>query len=120
MTEMEGADRARALLRVSRYGDDVTEGAADFPSAALGADGVIAYAWRTNSVRAAVYSFDDQAAAQAADDTVRADGLSGRKVATTINGALLMVASAAEDDLAGQELLGALRSNFAGRERDRE
>lgn len=120
MTTMEGADRARALLGVRGYGDEVTEGEADFPAAELGANGVIAYAWRTSSARAAVYAFDDQDAARVAEESVNADQRSGREVATTVNGALLMVATAADDDLAGQQLLGELRSNFAGRERDRE
>jgi hypothetical protein len=120
MTTMEGADRARALLGVRRWGDEVTDGAADVPAAEVGAAGVIAYTWRTSSVRAAVYAFDDQDAARAAEESLQASGSAGRVLATTVNGALLMVASAADDDLAGQELLGELRSNFAGRERDRE
>ena len=115
---MEGADRARALLGVRGFGDDVSETEPDVPVEELGAIGAIAYEWRTSSVRAAVYAFDDQDAARAAEDALVTPA--ERVVATTVNGALLMVASAAEDDLLGQDQLGRLRSNFAGRERDRE
>ena len=115
---MQGADRARALLGVRGFGDDVSEAAPDVPAAELGATGAIAYEWRASSVRAAVYAFDDQDAALAAEDALMAP--SERQLATSVNGALLMVATAADDDLFGQELLTQLRSNFAGRERDRE
>jgi hypothetical protein len=117
---MEGADRARALLGVRRFGADVVETAPDLDPAEFGATGVIAYAWRTSSVHAAVYAFDDQDAARAAEDSLTADGVADRELATSVNGALLMVATAADDDLAGQELLSQLRGDFAGRERDRE
>jgi len=120
MTAMAEADRARALLGVRGWGDDVAEAAADHDPAEFGATGAIAYAWRTSSVHAAVYAFDDQDAARAAEDSLKADGVAGRALATTVNGALLMVATAADDDLAGQELLRELRTSFAGRERDRE
>ena len=118
MTTMEGADRARALLGVRGFGDEVSEESPDLPAAELGATGAMAYAWRSSSVHAAVYAFDDQDAARVAEDSLTAPA--DRVLSTSINGALLMVATAAEDDLFGQELLGKLRSNFAGRERDRE
>jgi len=117
---MEGADRARALLGVRGFGDDVSEAAPDVPAAELGATGSMGYEWRTSSVRAAVYAFDDQDAARVAEESLRANGPDGRELATSVNGALLMVATAADDDLFGQEVLTELRSNFAGRERDRE
>jgi len=120
VTTMEGADRARALLRVRGFGDEVRDAVPDVPVEELGATGAIAFEWRASSVRAAVYAFDDQDAARAAEDSLRATPTGGRELATSVNGALLLVATAADDDLFGQELLTELRGNFAGRERDDE
>jgi hypothetical protein len=112
--------RAGSLLGLRRYGDDVTETDPSPAPSAVGAGSGVGYAWKSAGVAASVYLFDSYDEASAAETRLRAEAEPSRAVAGTVNGPLLMWATAAADDPEAGKLLRQLRQSFAGRERDRE
>lgn len=116
--------RAGSLLGLRRYGDDVTETDPSPAPSAIGARSGAGYAWSSTAVVASVYLFDSYDEASAAETRMRgeADAQDGasRAVAGSVNGPLLLWATAEADDPEAGRLLRQLRQSFAGRERDRE
>jgi hypothetical protein len=111
--------RAEVLLGLRHQEDEILPADANPSPAALGAQAGLGYAWKSSSVRASVYLFDSYDNASAAEKRLQADP-PGDQVASTINGPLLMWATADRDDDGAGDILLQLRESFAGRERDRE
>jgi hypothetical protein len=109
-------ERALALLRTSGRLTDVREAEPEPDAAALGANGAISYAWEGNSAIASVYAFSSYHDAREVEDRLREQPDGARRSVATVNGALLLWATADEDDQDGRDVLARLRSAFAGRE----
>ncbi|MBN8232744.1 hypothetical protein JYK02_35025 [Corallococcus macrosporus] len=82
----------------------------------LGAQAGFGRAWKARSVRASVYLFDSYTEASAAEDTLRARVPEGLRGSGTVNGNLLVWATADATDEAGQAIINDVLSAFAGEE----
>lgn len=108
--------RAEALLSASGQMEGAREVPLDPDAASLGAKGGIAYAWDGNSMQASVYAFPSYSDARAVEDDVRGRPDGARNAVATVNGSLLLWATADNDDQQALASLKELRSGFAGRE----
>lgn len=109
-------ERAEALLRASGQMDGAHEVPPEPDAASLGAKGGITYAWDGNSMRASVYAFRSYADARAVEDDVRGRPDGATHAIATVNGSLLLLATADIDDQPALAALKEFRSGFAGRE----
>lgn len=108
--------RASALLRRSGRMADATESEPEPGADALGARAGLGFFWTGGSAAAAVYEFDTYGQARSAGDHLVETSEGPRQIDTSVNGTLLLVASADADDEDGQELVDDLLAAFAGRE----
>ncbi|NMO14932.1 hypothetical protein HPC49_04490 [Pyxidicoccus fallax] len=108
--------RAEALVRRGAGGEEVLP-AEPAPSVRdIGARAGFGRAWTSTSVRASVYLFDSHDEASAAEAQLEAQAPAGRQVAGTVNGPLLLWATADATDEAGEAVIERLLSSFAGDE----
>lgn len=110
--------RHRILALLGIAGDGQAIEVEPAPAAgAIGASGAIGYAWPDGSARASVYVFDGPDAAQVASATLH-DAIRSAAVAarSTINGGLLLWATARRGDDGAETRIGTLAERFDGRE----
>jgi hypothetical protein len=108
--------RAEALLSHGQGSDEALPAEPVPPVRDLGARAGFGRAWTSTSVRVSVYLFDSYDDASAAEVRLQAQTPEGRQAGGTVNGALLMWATADAADEAAKELITRLRSSFAGEE----
>jgi hypothetical protein len=117
MTDID-ADRSRirALLGFSDD-SDVEEGDAHPVGAELGAAGAVGFRWPGNAAAVNVYVFGDYWGADSAEATLlKSIDRDAVAVQSTVNGGLLLWATAPADDDAARARIKGLASRFAGQE----
>lgn len=83
----------------------------------LSAESALSYGWPPSSAHARVYEFDSYREASAAQKALlQAADRTRLSIETTVNGSLLLWATARSDDAAGQAHLEGLAGHFAGEE----
>jgi hypothetical protein len=112
----EDRERAEALLRIGSRGA-VTEPVEPRPPPEdLGATDAISRKWSTGSIVASVYIFDSYADAVEIEKSLLFDVAPSIRTQSTVNGSLLLWATADRDDPDAADALTELVSAFAGRE----
>jgi hypothetical protein len=107
--------RATSLLRGAR--PDEPEPVDASPSVAeVGAIDGVAFGWPPTTARSNAYVFDDYYAAIDAERALLMNRDDAARIASTINGPLLLWATAATDDVDGAAVLDDLLASFSGRE----
>ncbi len=107
--------RIQALLGLDgRPGAIAAE--SDPPIEAVDAVDGISYRWPDSASRVSVYEFDDYAAASTIGQQLTAAADDSSKVVTTVNGELLLWATAPADDAEAVDTIIDLAGSFAGRE----
>jgi hypothetical protein len=119
MPEADDSQRARAeaLLRRGSTGDVTEATKPDPPAEELGAADALSLRWVNNSVVATVYLFDSYDDASDMEDRLSADVPESVQSKSTVNGSLLLWATADGGDEDARRTLKTLVSAFAGRER---
>ncbi|NOK33340.1 hypothetical protein HMI49_09045 [Corallococcus exercitus] len=108
--------RGEALVRHGA-GSDALSPVAPAPAVQdLGAQAGFGRAWTASSVRASVYLFNTYQEARVAEDWLKAHVPEGLRGAGTVNGDLLVWATADATDEAGRAILENLIGSFAGEE----
>lgn len=108
--------RAMALLRTSGRMADATEREPDPAVRAIGARAGLGFSWADHSATAAVYEFDTYRKARKAEDRLAEAHDGPRRVSTSVNGSLLLIAAADADDPDAQQLVDDMVAAFPGRE----
>ncbi|MEO7125113.1 MAG: hypothetical protein ABI382_05700 [Nakamurella sp.] len=117
--DRQRADRALAVLTAILGNSPTRPVTAEPDAAAWGALVAVAAAGSDSSMVARVYVFDSYWEARAVEDRLAADAagqLQGQASVSGVNGPLLLWATADAADNAAVNLLGNLRSAFAGDE----
>lgn len=110
------AKRAQALLGITT-GSAQAEPVEPEPAPDdWGSNGAMAYRWPATTAVASVYVFDTYWDAREVEKKLRARPEGAQRGVTTVNGPLLLWATADSDDADGVALIKKLRSSFAGKE----